>query len=1523
MTNLLKLVAAFICTFVSTMPASAQSPNLLVNGDFEAIYVPLYGDNLNTIISPWLQSADIDSGSSFRKISIVKTDGPGANPEIAAAQYWSGAPSLADVPVLDASNNAVGNFMRVHSRWQGFRFGQRIATPYRGCVSFGASLATSKTPYLVLRVEKVQAGALAILAGQSSTYVSNVPVSDPAWGNGSQTLHRSVPLQVNAGWQDVSAFMSVQAGVTYNFKYVLYSGASMDNAFVRYVDNSICPSLAGVPNPPIVASAPGLNVDQTSIQKICEAPTQGTHNGKLGQHWACRINVNAAPAPFAGTLTVNDAPSQNTGNTATQIISMTSSETGVDCSAGQSCSVDGATFDGSGVIDVQTFVETTGQAESYTAKNCTSGSYSNDAEPVSINGNCVQASFNPRDSTTKICDPVVPVASGPMTLNCRISVSGSNLPTDGFITVIDLFGAPAPGSANVVGSMMNVTSNENWSCIDASSSQNAGACELSTLDLFNAGGSSTINVGFKFEVGPDTQQVFNCGPGQITPTSVLEALSKQKSSNRSALTANNLPDYCTAIDVPRYKEPPLLPLKEAKVQKECGRPEEGEIKDERGLIWKCKITVDASPVPFAGSFTLNEDASSFSGPTPGNIVSLDPVNPDWQCQQNLPAQTSSCTIAGTDFSTSGSETVEVTLFVLTGEKPIDWKNCVSGTSQPLKGEKGETREFGGNCEGMSWTPTGDPGKETTFKVEKICEPRGKRHVLKPGTWFQPYRCAITVTTNGVPFSGPIYVQDSLTVGGQPGDQLITGLSSTDPWTCNPGPYSSTNYAGCWIMGAQYPHNPGISTINVVMVVNSSTAELGIENCGILNTINTDTGKPTPIGESCTTIAEEIDDEPKPFLNVNKFCAQPTRNGATWNVACVVTISGGNMPAGTPIRLSDEMLSIPRYTASSGQFQSSIAQCGGGNTGNGVLAACDLSSDDLANGPITFNYTGAFLSQTVLGQQRTAQNCAFADAPGLNLHAPTGGNGKACVPLTLGTPVVLDEVADPIITPPKVKRNLAITKKQAGVCVTGSPCRFDFTISNTGNVPTNVPQIVDEMSPSTGVTVHSASSPFACTASGGRIICDPTASISLAPGDNHSMNVQLVLPVGADGEYRNCAILQWQPYAVGFSERSVRSIQQALANKGFNPGVIDGAMGRNTREAIRSFQSKNGLVPTGELNERSASLLFGTLAQAKFGDDNKEDDKSCIGVEYKEGEPQHSKAKSRLDEHNTYKSLLVTFHRQYSSSEHDRRRTRRVHNRAKSEEQSHDKRISRFHEKFRSNQHDARTTKVREEHRRSQSRLDEFHRKYRSRQHDRKVTKLAHDRRKSELDNHDKRLSRFHGRFKSSEHNARTTRRIETHSKSRSAIEIFHRKYKSNQHDGRRTRLRHDRARSRLLEFHRKYKSNQHDRKVTRVVHDRRRSLEQNHDKRISRFHGRYKSREHNRRTTRRIESHSKSQSAIETFHRKYKSNQHDGRRTRLRHDRLRSRLVEVHKKFKSSQHDGRRTIIRRTDKPAPRPALKP
>jgi peptidoglycan hydrolase-like protein with peptidoglycan-binding domain len=69
-----------------------------------------------------------------------------------------------------------------------------------------------------------------------------------------------------------------------------------------------------------------------------------------------------------------------------------------------------------------------------------------------------------------------------------------------------------------------------------------------------------------------------------------------------------------------------------------------------------------------------------------------------------------------------------------------------------------------------------------------------------------------------------------------------------------------------------------------------------------------------------------------------------------------------------------------------------------------------------------------------------------------------------------------------------------------------------------------------------------------------------------------------------------------------SERIVR-VQEALQDKGFDPGPIDGVLGPMTREAVRGYQDRFGMPATGEIDNQTLYALGGTELAGGLGNND--------------------------------------------------------------------------------------------------------------------------------------------------------------------------------------------------------------------------------------------------------------------------------------------------------------------------------
>jgi peptidoglycan hydrolase-like protein with peptidoglycan-binding domain len=84
----------------------------------------------------------------------------------------------------------------------------------------------------------------------------------------------------------------------------------------------------------------------------------------------------------------------------------------------------------------------------------------------------------------------------------------------------------------------------------------------------------------------------------------------------------------------------------------------------------------------------------------------------------------------------------------------------------------------------------------------------------------------------------------------------------------------------------------------------------------------------------------------------------------------------------------------------------------------------------------------------------------------------------------------------------------------------------------------------------------------------------------------SLSAIATLPTAAQQPPTGRDITQLNMAAVPNLDRdSVRIVQRALENKGFDPGPIDGRVGPRTRQAVRGFQYRYGMKASGEINNQ--------------------------------------------------------------------------------------------------------------------------------------------------------------------------------------------------------------------------------------------------------------------------------------------------------------------------------------------------
>lgn len=65
----------------------------------------------------------------------------------------------------------------------------------------------------------------------------------------------------------------------------------------------------------------------------------------------------------------------------------------------------------------------------------------------------------------------------------------------------------------------------------------------------------------------------------------------------------------------------------------------------------------------------------------------------------------------------------------------------------------------------------------------------------------------------------------------------------------------------------------------------------------------------------------------------------------------------------------------------------------------------------------------------------------------------------------------------------------------------------------------------------------------------------------------------------------------------FANDVVRRAQETLAEKGFDPGPVDGIWGAKTKTGVMKFQESEGLLASGQLDEQTKNRLFASMSES--------------------------------------------------------------------------------------------------------------------------------------------------------------------------------------------------------------------------------------------------------------------------------------------------------------------------------------
>jgi len=69
-------------------------------------------------------------------------------------------------------------------------------------------------------------------------------------------------------------------------------------------------------------------------------------------------------------------------------------------------------------------------------------------------------------------------------------------------------------------------------------------------------------------------------------------------------------------------------------------------------------------------------------------------------------------------------------------------------------------------------------------------------------------------------------------------------------------------------------------------------------------------------------------------------------------------------------------------------------------------------------------------------------------------------------------------------------------------------------------------------------------------------------------------------------------------STSFADSMTRMVQEALVEKGFDPGPVDGIWGSKTKSAVMQFQESAGLTANGQIDGPTKSSLLSGASAAK-------------------------------------------------------------------------------------------------------------------------------------------------------------------------------------------------------------------------------------------------------------------------------------------------------------------------------------
>lgn len=76
----------------------------------------------------------------------------------------------------------------------------------------------------------------------------------------------------------------------------------------------------------------------------------------------------------------------------------------------------------------------------------------------------------------------------------------------------------------------------------------------------------------------------------------------------------------------------------------------------------------------------------------------------------------------------------------------------------------------------------------------------------------------------------------------------------------------------------------------------------------------------------------------------------------------------------------------------------------------------------------------------------------------------------------------------------------------------------------------------------------------------------------------------------EGMQQQDQMMQQQGKAAPMDRKTIEQVQQALNDKGYDAGPVDGNWGSKTQSAVENFQQSQGMQATGQLDQQTLAAL---------------------------------------------------------------------------------------------------------------------------------------------------------------------------------------------------------------------------------------------------------------------------------------------------------------------------------------------